>query len=78
MVPAMNLLAGVPIKTAIGTSLAVIIPTRAHGVTPSIIPPGQWTGASPFGSPRPASIGGFLGAKFAGSFPHGPQAEPLG
>jgi uncharacterized membrane protein YfcA len=32
MVPAMMLLMGVPIKTAVGTSLAVIIPTAAMGV----------------------------------------------
>ena len=32
MVPAMMLLMGLPIKTAVGTSLAVIIPTAAMGV----------------------------------------------
>lgn len=66
MIPAMNLIAGIPIKTAIGTSLAVIIPTALVGV-------GEhhrngnvdwrialWIAGT-------AIIGGYLGARFAGT-----------
>ena len=66
MVPAMNLLAGVPIKTAIGTSLAVIIPTALMGVTEHHRQ-GNVDWRIALWIALAASIGGFLGAKFAGS-----------
>lgn len=66
MVPAMNLLAGLPIKTAIGTSLAVIIPTALMGVTEHHRQ-GNVDWRIAFWIALAASLGGFLGAKFAGS-----------
>ena len=66
MVPAMNLLAGIPIKTAIGTSLAVIIPTALMGVTEHHRQ-GNVDWRIAFWIAIAASLGGFLGAKFAGS-----------
>lgn len=66
MVPAMHLLAGVPIKTAIGTSLAVIIPTALMGVTEHHRQ-GNVDWRIAFWIAIAASLGGYLGAKFTGS-----------
>lgn len=68
MVPAMNLLAGVPIKTAIGTSLAVIIPTALMGVSEHHRQ-GNVDWRIALWIALTATVGGFLGAKFAGSLP---------
>ena len=66
MVPAMNLLAGIPIKTAIGTSLAVIIPTALLGVMEHHRQ-GNVDWRIAFWIALTAAVGGFLGAKFAGT-----------
>lgn len=66
MVPAMTLLAGVPIKTAIGTSLAVIIPTALMGVAEHHRQGNVdwrialWIAAT-------AVVGGWVGARLVGS-----------
>ncbi|MBN8249468.1 MAG: sulfite exporter TauE/SafE family protein [Verrucomicrobia bacterium] len=66
MVPAMNLLAQVPIKTAIGTSLAVIIPTALIGVREHHRQGNvDWRIALPIAVT--AIVGGYIGARLAGS-----------
>ena len=66
MVPAMNLLAGVPIKTAIGTSLAVIIPTALVGVSEHHRQ-GNVDWRIALWIALTATVGGWIGAKFVGS-----------
>jgi len=65
MVPAMNLFAQVPIKTAIGTSLAVIIPTALIGVREHHRQGNvDWKIALPIAIT--ALVGGYIGARLAG------------
>jgi uncharacterized membrane protein YfcA len=68
MVPAMTLFAGMPIKTAIGTSLAVIIPTAIVGVAKHYsLGNVDWRVAATIAAT--AIIGGWLGAKWVGIIP---------
>jgi uncharacterized protein len=68
MVPAMTLLAKLPIKMAIGTSLAVIIPTAIVGVTKHHqLGNVNWQAAGYLAAT--AIIGGWCGAWLAGIVP---------
>jgi len=66
MVPAMNLLAQVPIKTAVGTSLAVIIPTALIGVREHHRQ-GNVDWKIALSITVTAILGGYLGARLAGT-----------
>ncbi len=66
MVPAMTLLAKMPVKTAIGTSLAVIIPTAISGVINHQRQGNiNWQAAGYLAAT--AFIGGWIGAQLVGA-----------
>lgn len=64
MVPAMVLLLGVPMHTAVGTSLLVIIPTALSGTYKHYLQQNVQVGLALMLTPT-AMLGGWLGARLA-------------